>query len=66
LAVELIALEQWTDSQALQLYGAVTNGENWRFGLFYRQEKKIIQDIKLYRVPEGLEELLRVLVGILI
>jgi hypothetical protein len=65
LAVELIALDQWTDSQAPQLYGAVTNGEDWRFGLFYRQERKIIQDIKLYRVPEGLEELLRALVGIL-
>ncbi len=36
LAVELIALDQWTDSQAPQLYGAVTNGEDWRFGLFYR------------------------------
>ncbi len=34
--------------------------------MFYRQEKKVVQDIKLYRVPEELESLLRVLIGILI
>ncbi|AKG23515.1 hypothetical protein [Calothrix sp. 336/3] len=65
LAVELIALDQWVNSDNSMLYGAVTNGEDWRFGIFYRQERLVIQDIKLYRVPEGLEELLRVLVGIL-
>lgn len=65
LAVELIALDQWIDSPVTVLYGAVTTGEDWRFGIFYRQEKKVIQDIKLYRVPEELESLLRVLIGIL-
>ncbi|MEH2078523.1 MAG: hypothetical protein V7K89_00450 [Nostoc sp.] len=65
LAVELIALDQWTDLQTAILYSAVTNGEDWRFGIFYRQDKRVMQDIKLYRVPEGLEELVRVLVGIL-
>lgn len=65
LAVELIALDKWTDSQTPTLYGAVTNGEDWRFGIFYREDKRVLQDIKLYRVPEGLEELVRVLVGIL-
>ncbi len=65
LAVELIALDQWTTSDAPILYGVVTTGEDWRFGMFYRQEKRVVQDIKLYRVPEGLEELLRVLFGII-
>jgi hypothetical protein len=65
LAVELIALDQWTNSDAPLLYGAVTTGEDWRFGTFHRQTRQIVQDIKLYRVPEGLEELLRVLVGII-
>lgn len=60
----MIALYQWTDSQTPTLYGAVTNGEDWRFGIFYRQDKRVMQDIKLYRVPESLEELVRVLVGI--
>jgi hypothetical protein len=66
LAVELIALDQWANSEASILYGAVTTGEDWRFGTFYRQEKRVVQDIKLYRVPEELEELLRILVGIII
>ncbi|MBD2195901.1 MULTISPECIES: hypothetical protein [Calothrix] len=66
LAVELIALDQWTQSQTPLLYGAVTTGEDWRFGIFHRQEKRIVQDLKLYRVPEELEELLRILVGIIV
>ncbi|RCJ22565.1 hypothetical protein A6S26_20695 [Nostoc sp. ATCC 43529] len=65
LAVELLALDQWIDSPNSVLYGAVTNGYDWKFGILQRQEKLIVEDIKLYRVPEGLEELLRVLVGIL-
>ncbi|MFN6515023.1 MAG: hypothetical protein RMY29_011035 [Nostoc sp. CreGUA01] len=65
LAVELIALDQWINSPTPTLYGAVTNGEDWRFGIFYREDKRVVQDIKLHRVPEGLEELVRVLVGII-
>ncbi|MDY6899164.1 MAG: hypothetical protein SWZ49_13960 [Cyanobacteriota bacterium] len=65
LAVELIALDQWIDSPVSTLYGAVTTGEDWRFGILYRQEKKVVQDIKLYRVPEELESLLRALFGII-
>ncbi|MBX9257184.1 hypothetical protein H1Q63_25210 [Desmonostoc muscorum CCALA 125] len=65
LAIELLALDQWVDSPNAILYGAVTNGYNWKFGILQRQEKHIIEDTKLYRVPEGLEELVRVLVGIL-
>ena len=55
LAVELIALDQWIDSDTPILYGAVTTGNDWRFGEFHRQQRKIIQDLKLYRVPEELE-----------
>ncbi len=66
LAVELIAVDQWTRSQTPILYGAVTNGEDWRFGIFRRQERQIVQDINLYRVPEGLEDLLKILIGILV
>ncbi|MBE9007054.1 hypothetical protein IQ259_18765 [Fortiea sp. LEGE XX443] len=66
LAVELIALDQWTESATPILYGAVTTGEDWRFGILHRRKKIISQDLKLYRVPEELEELLRVLVGIIV
>lgn len=65
LAVELIALDQWVFSEAPILHGAVTTGDVWKFGQLHRQEKRIVQDINLYRVPADLEELLQILVGIL-
>ncbi|UKO97808.1 hypothetical protein [Nostoc sp. UHCC 0870] len=43
----------------------MTNGDDWKFGTLNRENQLISEDIKLYRVPEGLEELVRVLVGIL-
>lgn len=52
LAVELIALDQWTNSDTPVLYGAVTTGEDWRFAIYKRHEKQIIEDRKLYRIPE--------------
>jgi len=66
LAVELIALDQWTDAANPLLYGAVTTGEDWKFGIFYRQERQIVEDLKLYRVPEELETLMRIILDILI
>ena len=36
LAVELIALDQWINSDTPILYGAVTTGEDWRFALYNR------------------------------
>ncbi|MCC5597663.1 hypothetical protein [Nostoc favosum] len=65
LAVELIALDQWINSDTPILYGAVTTGEDWRFATYKRQEKQITEDFKLYRVPEELTELINILVGIL-
>jgi hypothetical protein len=65
LAVELIALDQWTDLEVPVLYGAVTTGDIWKFGKLQRQQRQIEQDINLYRVPADLGELLGVLVGIL-
>ncbi len=65
LAVELIALDQWINSDTPILYGAVTTGEDWRFALYNRQAKQITEDIKLYRVPEELTELMNILVSIL-
>lgn len=65
LAVELIALDKWTDSVAPHLYGAVSTGEIWRFGILERATKTVIQDLNLFRVPADLEELLRILIAIL-
>ncbi|MBE9216887.1 hypothetical protein IQ247_30275 [Plectonema cf. radiosum LEGE 06105] len=65
LAVELIALNQWTQSEIPILYGAVTTGEDWRFGSYNRQNQEITEDFKLYRVPEEITILVNILVGIL-
>lgn len=35
LAVELIALDRWVESNDLILYGAVTTGDIWQFGSFH-------------------------------
>lgn len=64
LASELIALDRWTTSEQPILYGAVTTGNDWRFGQFSRVERCITQDLKLYRVPEELARLVRILIAL--
>jgi hypothetical protein len=64
LAAELIALDQWTTSAQPVLSGAVTTGNDWRFGQFDRANRCITQDLKLYRVPEELETLVGILTAL--
>jgi len=66
LAAELIALDKYEDeaSPAL-LYGAVSMGDVWRFGILNRKSKHIIKDIHSYRVPEDTEKVFNILLGIL-
>jgi hypothetical protein len=65
LAIELIALDQWIESEQPILYGAISTGNIWQFGQFDRQTRQITQDLDLYRVPADLDILLRILVKIL-
>ncbi|NJR63196.1 MAG: hypothetical protein HC769_33095 [Cyanobacteria bacterium CRU_2_1] len=65
LAAELLALDQWTDSESPILHGAVTTGQIWQCGQFHRQTKHLIEDLTLYRVPEELELLIRILIHII-
>jgi hypothetical protein len=65
LAVELIALDKWIDSDQAILQGAVSTGDIWQFGILHREQKQIIQGLTLYRVPDDLESLMRILVKIL-
>ena len=65
LAIELIALDQWIDSDQPVLQGAISTGNIWQFGQFNRQSREVTQDINLYRVPADLDDLLRILVRIL-
>lgn len=65
LAVELIALDKWTDKEMPKLYGAVSTGSIWQFALLDREKKVITQDLNLFRVPADLENLFSVLIAIL-
>lgn len=65
LAIELIALDQWIESEQPLLQGAISTGSIWQFGQFDRQNRTVTQDWNLYRVPADLEDLLRILVEIL-
>ncbi|MGB3202961.1 MAG: hypothetical protein WBA99_18790, partial [Nodosilinea sp.] len=65
LAVELIALDQWATSSEPVLYGAVSTGDVWQFGRLHREQRRVEQDLNLYRVPADLQELFQILVGLL-
>ena len=65
LAVELVALDQWTENTAPILYGAVSTGNIWQFGILHRENKQVTQDLNLFRVPADLEDLLHVVNAIL-
>ena len=65
LAVELIALDQWQENPNPLVYGAVSIGNVWQFGVLDREMKTITQDINLFRVPADLHTLLQVLTAIL-
>jgi hypothetical protein len=67
LAVELIALDQWTRSQAPVLYGVVTTGDRWKFGSFDRAARVVTQSTLEYTVKDlaELTDVVRILIGIL-
>jgi hypothetical protein len=62
LAIELIALDQWIESDQTILKGAISTGNIWQFGQFDRQSRLVTQDLDLYRVPADLDGLLRILI----
>jgi hypothetical protein len=65
LGAELIALDQWTTSNAPVLYGAITTGDAWKFGRLDRAGKTLLRDIRLYTVPTDLTALVAILLGII-
>ncbi|HEX8738156.1 MAG TPA: hypothetical protein VF721_22670 [Pyrinomonadaceae bacterium] len=65
LAVELIALDKAEETDKNVIYGAVSTGQEWQFAKLERQDKQIYQDINLYVLPAHLEDILRILIGIL-
>ncbi|MEI6428762.1 MAG: hypothetical protein WCO45_10315 [Pseudanabaena sp. ELA607] len=64
LAVEAIALSMLDDAPDI-LYGAVTIGNVWIFGILDVPSRTIFQDIASYTLPDNLEDLISILVGVL-
>ncbi len=69
LVAELVALDQWSGSTTVDqqpiLIGVVSTGTIWQFGRLYRNTKHFEQGINSYRVPEDLEQVMRILVAAL-
>ncbi len=65
LAVELIAFKEWLNDDTKFLYGAVSTGNTWQFGRLDAEKRHITKDLNVYTVPAQLEELMRILIGIL-
>lgn len=65
LMAELAALDLKKTTSANQLYGIVSMGDGWQFGILDRQNKVIIQDAEFYSVPMNTELLIRIMIGIL-
>ena len=60
---ELIAIAIVEEKE--MVYGAVTIGNAWIFGRLDNTNKQIIQDVTLYRVPDDMEALMSIMIGIL-
>jgi hypothetical protein len=66
LAVELIAMDQFLEeTKNTFLYGAITTGDIWRFGRLERSTHIISKDLNAFVIPQDLEKLMVVLLGIL-
>jgi hypothetical protein len=65
LAAELIAFSQYCENDKELLYGAITVGNIWQFGLLDAKNKVLHKDIDAFLVPADMERLFAVLLGIL-
>nr|VFK08961.1 MAG: hypothetical protein BECKLPF1236A_GA0070988_1002214 [Candidatus Kentron sp. LPFa]VFK27461.1 MAG: hypothetical protein BECKLPF1236C_GA0070990_100478 [Candidatus Kentron sp. LPFa] len=66
LSAELIALDEYEEDNVQNiLYGAITMGNVWGFGVLKRDEKHIIKDIDVYTIPGNTDRIFSILLGIL-
>ena len=61
LTAELIALDQWLDNEQPQILGAVSVGKSWAFGVLDRKTKVVHEDLRLYRVPDEVEQIVGIM-----
>lgn len=65
LAVEMIALDKAEETDKPIIFGAVSTGQEWRFSQLNRESKHFTQDLNTFALPQNVEEILRILIGIL-
>jgi len=65
LAVEMIALDKADEISQQLIYGAVTTGGVWQFAELDRVRKIVSQDIVTFDLLKELEDLMRILIGVL-
>ncbi|MCV6639201.1 hypothetical protein [Candidatus Albibeggiatoa sp. nov. NOAA] len=66
LAAQLIALDKCEENDDIEfLYGAVTLGDIWKFGILDRKNKRIIKNIHSHTIPEDIEEVFAILMSII-
>jgi hypothetical protein len=61
LAMELIALDSLIENRENKIFGAVTIGTDWIFAQVDRENKTILKDSKIIRIPEETEKLVGIL-----
>jgi hypothetical protein len=65
LAAEMIALADYFTSPPNPIYGIVTTGDLWRFGVLDSVKRTISKDIEEYLLPRDLEPIFSILLGLL-
>jgi hypothetical protein len=66
LAVELIALSQWQGERAgAILYGVVTTGESWKFGVYNPAQQFVVKDTATYALPNNTGDVIAIIWSIL-
>ncbi len=65
LAAEMIAFSEYHPKPANCIYGAVTTGDLWQFGLLDKERKTISKDSEEYLLPKDLENVVSILLGLL-
>lgn len=65
LVAQMIALDQWMaeSPEPSSIYGAVSMGEVWQFGVLDRQNKFFTKDIAIHTLPNDVDQLLQILIG---
>lgn len=65
LGVELIALDVAEETGKPNIYGLISNGNTWQFAVLNRKKKLIQFDLRTFDIFADIEDLVKVIIGIL-